>query len=249
MVAPGEFIEVYCHCPVEVCESRDVKGLYQRARAGRSKSSGISSPYEPPLAPEVQVNTATQPLHMGVAQVLDFTWVPMACCPRTPDSPACPRDPPMPHSAQHPQPPQNSTTAATPHAATIAIVGGGYSGALTAVHLLRHHQALRPLKVLLIEPRLHAARGLAYSIWDDSMLLNVPAGNMSALADDPAHFLHYCRALDPSLNGGRLSRDICMATICSRCWHRQHRQHQAACTASTAKCRRCIPKGKRVAFN
>ena len=108
----------------------------------------------------------------------------------------------MPHSAQRPQHPQNSTTAATPHAATIAIVGGGYSGALTAVHLLRHRQALRPLKVLLIEPRLHAARGLAYSIWDDSMLLNVPAGNMSALADDPAHFLHYCRALDPSLNGG-----------------------------------------------
>ena len=108
----------------------------------------------------------------------------------------------MPHNAQHPHPPKNSTTAATPHAASIAIVGGGYSGALTAVHLLRHHQALRPLKVLLIEPRLHAARGLAYSIWDDSMLLNVPAGNMSALADDPAHFLHYCRALDPSLNGG-----------------------------------------------
>ena len=73
MVAPGEFIEVYCHCPVEVCESRDVKGLYQRARAGEVKEfTGISSPYEPPLAPEVQVNTATQPLHMGVAQVLDY---------------------------------------------------------------------------------------------------------------------------------------------------------------------------------
>ena len=58
---------------MEVCESRDVKGLYQRARAGEVKEfTGISSPYEPPLAPEVQVNTATQPLHMGVAQVLDY---------------------------------------------------------------------------------------------------------------------------------------------------------------------------------
>lgn len=97
----------------------------------------------------------------------------------------------MPHSVQAP----------IPHTATVAIVGGGYSGALTAVHLLRN-QTKAPLTVLLIEPRLQPARGLAYSIWDDSMLLNVPAGNMSALADDPAHFVHYCRALDPSLNGG-----------------------------------------------
>ncbi len=73
MVAPGEFIEIYCHCPVEVCESRDVKGLYQRARSGEVKEfTGISSPYEPPLAPELQVNTATHPLHTSVAQVLDY---------------------------------------------------------------------------------------------------------------------------------------------------------------------------------
>lgn len=73
MVAPGEFIEIYCHCPVDVCESRDVKGLYQRARSGEVKEfTGISSPYEPPLAPELQVNTATQPLQTGVAQVLDY---------------------------------------------------------------------------------------------------------------------------------------------------------------------------------
>lgn len=95
----------------------------------------------------------------------------------------------------------HSTQAPTPHTATVAIVGGGYSGALTAVHLLRN-QTKTPLTVLLIEPRPQPARGLAYSTWDDSMLLNVPAGNMSALADDPAHFVHYCRTLDPSLNGG-----------------------------------------------
>jgi len=50
MVMHGEFIEIYCHCPVEVCETRDVKGLYQRARAGEVKDfTGISSPYEAPL--------------------------------------------------------------------------------------------------------------------------------------------------------------------------------------------------------
>lgn len=72
MVASGEFIEIYCRCPVEVCESRDVKGLYHRARTGEVKDfTGISSPYEAPLDPEVTVDTATQPLHACVAQVLE----------------------------------------------------------------------------------------------------------------------------------------------------------------------------------
>lgn len=84
---------------------------------------------------------------------------------------------------------------------TIAVVGGGYSGVMTVVNLLREgHDA--DINLLLIEPRARPGRGLAYSIWDDSMLLNVPAGNMSALADDPSHFVSYCRKLDPSLNGG-----------------------------------------------
>ena len=72
MVMHGEFIEIYCHCPVEVCETRDVKGLYQRARAGEVKDfTGISSPYEAPLKPELTVDTATQPLETCVTQVLD----------------------------------------------------------------------------------------------------------------------------------------------------------------------------------
>lgn len=76
MVAPGEFIEIHCHCPVEVCETRDVKGLYQRARTGEVKEfTGISSPYEAPLHPELTVDTATQPLHACAAQVLDYLEV------------------------------------------------------------------------------------------------------------------------------------------------------------------------------
>lgn len=73
MVMHGEFIEIYCHCSVEVCETRDVKGLYQRARAGEVKEfTGISSPYEAPLKPELTVDTATQPLDACVTQVLDY---------------------------------------------------------------------------------------------------------------------------------------------------------------------------------
>ncbi|NOQ65416.1 MAG: adenylyl-sulfate kinase [Methyloprofundus sp.] len=54
----GDFIEIHCYCPLEVCEQRDVKGLYKRARTGEIKDfTGISSPYEAPISPELQVNT------------------------------------------------------------------------------------------------------------------------------------------------------------------------------------------------
>ena len=58
---------------MEVCETRDVKGLYKRARVGEVKDfNGISSPYEAPLKPELTVDTATQPLDACVTQVLDY---------------------------------------------------------------------------------------------------------------------------------------------------------------------------------
>lgn len=67
----GEFIEIYCAASLEMCESRDVKGLYVRARAGEVKDfTGISSPYEPPIKPELVVDTGTQPLEDCVVLVL-----------------------------------------------------------------------------------------------------------------------------------------------------------------------------------
>lgn len=58
LVPHGEFLEIYCKCPIEVCETRDVKGLYKRARAGEIKEfTGISSPYEEPEDPELVVDT------------------------------------------------------------------------------------------------------------------------------------------------------------------------------------------------
>jgi len=60
LVGPGDFIEVFCRCPLLVCEKRDPKGLYRRARAGQIPDfTGISSPYEDPEHPELALDTAT----------------------------------------------------------------------------------------------------------------------------------------------------------------------------------------------
>jgi adenylylsulfate kinase len=59
LVPAGSFFEIHCNASVAECEQRDVKGLYRRARAGEVKEfSGISSPYEPPEAPELVLHTA-----------------------------------------------------------------------------------------------------------------------------------------------------------------------------------------------
>jgi adenylylsulfate kinase len=71
MVEHGDFIEIYCDSPIEVCESRDVKGLYKKARAGQiAEFTGISSPYEIPEKPELAVNTGESELEVCVRQVI-----------------------------------------------------------------------------------------------------------------------------------------------------------------------------------
>lgn len=66
----GSFIEVFVDTPIEVCEARDVKGLYAKARAGEiPEFTGISAPYEPPVNPEITVDTSN-PLAECVAQVV-----------------------------------------------------------------------------------------------------------------------------------------------------------------------------------
>ena len=86
-----------------------------------------------------------------------------------------------------------------PEQQTIAIIGAGYSGALTAVNLLLADPPDR-LRVVLIEQAATPGRGLAYRFGDDNLLLNVPAGNMSALADEPNHFVAWCQDIDPAFN-------------------------------------------------
>lgn len=70
---PSDFIEVYCRCPLEVCEQRDVKGLYKKARAGKIPYfTGISSPYEEPYEPELVVDTASLSLDASVTAVVNL---------------------------------------------------------------------------------------------------------------------------------------------------------------------------------
>ncbi len=67
-----KFVEVFVDAPIEVCEQRDVKGLYKKARAGQiSNFTGISSPFERPEHPDVHIHTDTQELSESVKIVLD----------------------------------------------------------------------------------------------------------------------------------------------------------------------------------
>jgi len=72
LFAPGEFLEVHCEASLEVCERRDVKGLYQKARAGLiPEFTGISSPYEIPENPEFRVQTAERSVSECLTQILE----------------------------------------------------------------------------------------------------------------------------------------------------------------------------------
>ncbi len=71
ILAEKDFFEVYCDSHIDVCEKRDVKGLYKRARAGQiSHFTGIDSPYEAPLNPDIHVDTGGSPLPACVDLVI-----------------------------------------------------------------------------------------------------------------------------------------------------------------------------------
>ena len=71
--SPGVFHEVYVQAPLAVCEARDPKGLYRRARAGEiADFTGVSAPYEPPDAPEFTVDTGDRPVEQSVQALIDY---------------------------------------------------------------------------------------------------------------------------------------------------------------------------------
>ena len=73
LIGADDFVEVYCQCPLEVCEQRDIKGMYKEARAGRiPEYTGISSPYEEPENADITVNTGFDSLATCIEQVLDY---------------------------------------------------------------------------------------------------------------------------------------------------------------------------------
>jgi adenylylsulfate kinase len=70
---PDDFIEVFVDAPLDVCESRDPKGLYKKARAGEIKAfTGIDDPYEEPEEPELHLDTAGQPAEVTAEQVVAY---------------------------------------------------------------------------------------------------------------------------------------------------------------------------------
>lgn len=73
LVKEADFIEVFCNTPLAVCEARDVKGLYKKARLGEiADFTGISSPYETPPQPEILLDTANQSIEDSVQQIVDY---------------------------------------------------------------------------------------------------------------------------------------------------------------------------------
>jgi adenylylsulfate kinase len=73
MVPPGDFVEIYCDCSLDVCEQRDVKGMYRRARAGAIRNfTGVDGSYEAPANPDLVIDTANQTLQESVAMVMEF---------------------------------------------------------------------------------------------------------------------------------------------------------------------------------
>ncbi|MFA6162618.1 MAG: adenylyl-sulfate kinase [Methylobacter sp.] len=69
----GDFIEIHCFCPLTVCEQRDVKGLYKKAREGEIKDfTGISSPYEEPEKPDLKIDTSRLTLEESIQMVISL---------------------------------------------------------------------------------------------------------------------------------------------------------------------------------
>ena len=73
LMEPGDFVEVYVDASLETCEGRDVKGLYQKARAGEiPEFTGISAPYEAPESPELILDTNRQSVEESVGQLVEY---------------------------------------------------------------------------------------------------------------------------------------------------------------------------------
>lgn len=73
IIGADDFIEIYVNAPLEVCEGRDVKGLYQKARSGQIKGfTGIDAPYEPPLQAALEIKTHEDSLEDSVEKVFEY---------------------------------------------------------------------------------------------------------------------------------------------------------------------------------
>jgi len=75
MIPHGDFLEIHVDCPIEVCQSRDVKGLYQKAHNGEIENfTGISASYEPPTNPELVIHSSDETLEESVERVMQLLY-------------------------------------------------------------------------------------------------------------------------------------------------------------------------------
>lgn len=73
IIGSDNFVEIYVNCPMEICETRDVKGLYKKARAGEIKDfTGITAPFEAPANADLEIKTDKEPVETSVKKVLKF---------------------------------------------------------------------------------------------------------------------------------------------------------------------------------
>ena len=73
IIGSKDFIEIYVNCPLEICEERDVKGLYKKARNGEIKDfTGITAPFEAPVNAELEIRTDKEPAEESVQKVLNY---------------------------------------------------------------------------------------------------------------------------------------------------------------------------------
>ena len=86
----------------------------------------------------------------------------------------------------------------------VVVIGSGFAGTMVAVHLAREAQS--PIEIILVERAKRFGAGIAYSTRNDAYLLNVPAGQMSALPDDEGNFLRWARERDPGVHAGSFLR-------------------------------------------
>jgi len=73
IIGSKDFIEIYVNCPLEICEERDVKGLYKKARNGEIKDfTGITAPFEAPVNADLEIRTNKEPAEESVQKVLNY---------------------------------------------------------------------------------------------------------------------------------------------------------------------------------
>jgi len=81
LVGADRFIEIYCKCSFEICESRDVKGLYKKARTGQLKHFvGLDDPYQEPVNPTLEIDTGKLSIDASIALIIDFLKAKKVLC-------------------------------------------------------------------------------------------------------------------------------------------------------------------------